>query len=412
MAGRLGGIGEAFADRNFRIYSVGSIVSWLSFFVQMVAMSWTTWSLTHSTAWLAIVAVLDMAPNVIFAPFGGALADRVDRFKMVLVAYSAAWLHVLALTVLAYAGALTILPLAVLSFLHGLIHAFSVPAAFGMMPRFIARERLSPAIAVSSAYTQFAIFAGPALAGWIILHYGVAAAYATNVVGYLVFFASVAFLRTPPAYAPPVASGRSILGDIADGLTYIVRHRGISALLALMLMGDAMSTAVYQMLPAIADKMLGGGVEAMTSLLSAAGLGATLSAFWLAHGGTARITATFVLWAFLAFAVAVAILMLTQHLVVAVAVMVAYGFAGEARRTGAVSLLQLSVSDSQRGRVMSTQFTLQRLAGGVGTALIGSTAERNGLRWPMMIAVAVALAAWGVAFRKRARIAEAFGAGG
>ena len=327
---------------------------------------------------------------------------------MVLIAYAAAWVHVLALTILAYAGALTIAPLAALSFLHGLIHAFSVPAAFGMMPRFIGRERLSSVIAVSSAYTQFAIFAGPAIAGWIILHYGVVAAYATNVVGYLVYFATVAFLRTPNGFVRPAPSGRSIVGDIADGMRYIAGHRGISALLLLMLMGDPMSTAVYQMLPAIADKMLGSGVQGMSSLLSAAGLGATFSALWLAHGGTTRVTSNFVLWAFLAFTLAVATLMLTEHILIAVAVMVAYGFAGEARRTGTVSLLQTSVSDAHRGRVMSTQFMLQRLAGGVGTVLIGSAAEQNGLRAPMLTAVALAFAGWCVAFANRNGIASAF----
>src|SRR5262249_23142354 len=67
----LGGIAEAFADANFRRYSVGSIVSWLSFFVQAVAIAWVTWSLTHSTKWLAIVALLDAAPMSVLAPLGG-----------------------------------------------------------------------------------------------------------------------------------------------------------------------------------------------------------------------------------------------------------------------------------------------------------------------------------------------------
>ena len=100
--------------------------------------------------------------------------------------------------------------------------------------------------------------------------------------------------------------------------------------------------------------------------------------------------------------------MLTEHIVIAVAVMVAYGFAGEARRTGTVSLLQTSVSDAHRGRVMSTQFMLQRLAGGVGTVLIGSAAEQNGLRAPMLTAVALAFAGWCVAFANRNGIASAF----
>jgi MFS family permease len=405
---RLGGVGDAFADRNFRIYSIGSILSWLSFYVQMVAISWTAWELTHSTTWLAIIAVLDIAPNLIFLPLGGVLADRVDRFRMVLTAYAAAWLHVLVLTILAYAGALTIMPLATLAFAHGLIHSFSIPAAYGMMPRFIARERLSSAIAVSSAYTQFAIFAGPALAGWIILHYGVAAAFATNVVGYLIFFASAAFLRTPESYVQPPASGRSVLGDIADGARYILSHRGVTALLLLMLMGDALSTAVYQMLPAIADRMLDRGVAGMSGLLSAAGFGATLAALWLAHGGAARAKADRVLWAFLALTLAAAVLMFAGNLPIAIAAMVAFGFAGETRSTGTVSILQTSVSDAQRGRVMSTQFMLKRMAGGAGTILIGAAAQRYGLRTPMLIAAGLAMAAWAIAFANRKPILAAF----
>ncbi len=405
----LGGIGEALADRNFRIYSVGSILSWLSFFVQMVAISWTTWELTHSTTWLAVIAALDIAPNLIFLPLGGVLADRFDRFRMVLVAYGAAWLHVLALTVFSYTGTLTIVVLAVLSFLHGLIHSFSIPAAYGMMPRFVARARLPSAIAVSSAYTQFAVFAGPALAGWIILHRGVTAAYATNVVGYMIYFVSVAFLRSPANYIPPAPSGRTMLGDMIDGVRYTMGHRGISALLLLMLMGDAMSTAVYQMLPAISARMLGSGVEGMSSLLSAAGLGATLSALWLAHGGAAGASANRVLWAFLVYTLAIAALMFAGNLLAAILIMVVFGFAGEARRTGTVSILQTAVDDAQRGRVMSTQFMFQRVAGGIGMVLIGSVAEGHGLRLPMLAAVALALAAWSVAFAYRKRLFSAFG---
>ena len=73
----LGGIAEAFADRNFRWYSLGSIISWLSFFVQAVAVSWTAWDLTHSTAWLAIVALADATANIVLMPIGGGLAEKL-----------------------------------------------------------------------------------------------------------------------------------------------------------------------------------------------------------------------------------------------------------------------------------------------------------------------------------------------
>lgn len=408
MKRALGGIGVAFTDRNFCIYSVGAIVSWQSFFIQLVAVSWTTWELTHSTTWLAIVAVLDIAPNIVFLPLGGVLADRYDRYRIVVITHVLGLLQALALALLAFSGHLTITALAILAFLHGLIHSFSVPGLFGMLPRFVARDRLSSAIAVSSAYTQLAIFAGPALAGWIILHQGVATAFAVNAFGYAVYLGSIGFLRTPPDFVPPPPTGKSIRGDLGDGLRYIAGHQGISALLILMLMGDALSAAMYQMLPAYADGILGMGVDGMSALLAAAGFGATLSALWLAQGGTARATPLRVLWAFLAFAIAVAVLMMTQSLIPALAAMVAYGIAGEIRRTATISLLQIAVDDTQRGRVMSTQFLLQRIAGGIGTVLIGLAAESDGLRRPMFLAACITIIAWTIAFKARHRIIAAF----
>ena len=407
-SGIFGGIGAAFADRNFRVYSVGGIVSWLSFFVQDVALAWVTWDLTHSTTWLAVIAILDIAPNLVLLPLGGVLADRYDRFRIVFITHVLAMFQAAALAALSYTGRLGIEALAILAFAHGTIHSFSVPGLFGMLPRYVARERLASAIAVNAAYTQFAVFAGPALAGWIILHYGSAVAFATNVFGYLVYLASILLLRTPRDFTRPAPSGDSVLGDLVDGLRYIRGHQGIRALLLLMLVGDALAAGLYEMLPAYSDTILGRGVGGMSTLLAAAGLGATFSALWLAHGGSARATPMRVLAAFLVLVLAIAALMVTQSLIVAVGLMLIWGAAGQIRRTGTVALLQISVDDGRRGRVMSTQFLLQRVAAGIGTIVIGATAEHGGLRAPMLIGAALAVAAWGYTFKSRVRIAAAF----
>jgi len=405
---RLGGIGDALADGNFRIYTIGSVTSWISFFVQVVAVSWTAWELTHSTTWLAIIALLDIAPNVLLVPLGSTLADRMDRFRIVVVSYVAALLQSLALAVLAYTGALTIWPLAILVFLHGAIHSFSVPASYGMLPRFVAREHLASAIAVNSAYTQVAIVAGPALAGWLILHHGVAIAFAANVVGYIVYLGSVLFLRTPADFKQPAKSGRSVLGDLADGARYIFGHQGISTLLILMLLGDVLSVSLYHMLPAFSAESLSLGVEGMTTILAVYGVGATLAALWLAHGGSARTTPIVVLRAFAIYACAIGGLVLAGNLWLAAGAALLWGIAGQIRSTGTVALLQTSVPDEQRGRVMGTEFLFSRIAGGIGTYLVGTIAEQHGLQLPMLIVVAVCLAGWGWAYARRARIGAAF----
>lgn len=408
MKSFFGGIAEAFEDKNFRLYSVGSIVSWLSFFVQAVAVSWTAWDLTHSTRWLAIVALMDAAPNIALMPLGGVLADRCDRFRMLLISYAVAMAQAAALAGLAFAGALTIELLSALAFVHGAAHAFSIPAQFGFMPRFIERRRLASAISVAAAYTQLGYFVGPALAGWVILHFGTAVAFASNVAGYGVYFASVALLRTPPGYQQPVASGKSFFADLIDGLRAIQAHCGIAALLTLMLFGDALAAAVRQMAPAFADKALGVGIEGYSTLLAAAGVGATIAALWLAQGGARRSAPATILSAFSGFLVATAALMLAPNLFFAALAMIAFGAFFEVCRTGALALLQLSVPDALRGRVMSTQFLLLRLAGAIGVAAIGAAADSVGLRGPVLCCAAIALIVWGLTVRRRKAIALSF----
>lgn len=408
MASKLGGIGEAFAERNFRIYSIGSITSWITYFVQAIAFSWATWEITHSTTWLAVVALLDVCGNVLFLPIGGVLADRHDRLRMLMTAYACDCLKTAVLAILAFTGELTLTALCVAAFLHGTIHSFSVPASYGLLPRFVSRERLSAAIGVNASYTQFAIFAGPAVAGWILVHWGTAVAFAFNVAGYLVYFASIAFLRTPPDFVQSRGPARSIRHDIAEGARYILGHRGLSALLLLVLVGDAVAGAVYQMMPAYADLVLGRGVGSVSLLYGAAGLGATAAALWLAHGGAARATPERVLWAYLGVGLAVLLLAGSGHVAIAVLAMLLFGFAGDTRRTATLSIMQLSIDDAQRGRVMSALFLMTRLAGGLGTIAVGSTAQYTGLRLPLSAAAAILVVVWFLMYRRRAAISTAF----
>ncbi|HWA47762.1 MAG TPA: MFS transporter [Dongiaceae bacterium] len=405
---RLGGIGEALADRNFRVYTVGSVISWVAFFMQVVAVSWTAWELTHSTTWLAVIAVLDIAPNILFVPLGSTLADRYDRFRIVVISYAFALLQAAALAALAYSGHLSIWPLAVLVFLHGTIHSFSVPAAYGMLPRFVAKERLASAIAVNSAYTQVAIVAGPILAGWLIAHQGAAFAFAVNAAGYVIYLISIAFLRTPAGYAAPMSKRGTMIGDFVDGLRYIAGHPGITTLLILMLLGDALSGALYQMLPAYSATSLGLGVGGMTTILAIFGAGATCAALWMAHGGMKRLAPPLLIGAFAACALAVGAVVLADRLWLAVGAALIWGAARQIHNTGTIALLQTSIDDSQRGRVMGTEFLLSRLSAGIGAYAIGATAERPGLQLPMLIAVGLCLIAWAYAFTRRKRIAAAF----
>lgn len=408
MAQRLGGIGDAFSDRNFRLYSVGSITSWITYFVQSITFSWVTWDVTQSTSWLAIVAAATTVTTILFLPLGGVLADRHDRFRIMVGAYGLDWLKSAVLAVLALTGQLSLPIICISAVAHGLIHSFSIPASYGLLPRFVAKDKLSAAIGVSAAYTQFAVFAGPAIAGWILVHWGAGPAFVTNVVGYFIFFCTTALLKTPADYVQGKSRQAGLKADFLEGVDYILTHRGLSTLLVLVLIGDAIAASVSAMMPAYTSSILELGAGTMATMFSAAGIGATIAALWLAYGGAGTATPSRVLWAVLGFAVAIYILAGSTALAIALVGMVLFGFFGETRRTGTVSLMQSRVNDAQRGRVMSTLFLFTQIAGAVGTLAVGIGANWTGLRLPLTLSAVTLTLVWLGVYRQRKAIVQAF----
>ena len=272
---------------------------------------------------------------------------------------------------------------------------------YGTLPRFVAREALPSAIAVSSSYTQLAVFAGPALAGWIIATQGTTAAFVVNAAGYFVLLISFLNLRTPADYRQPKPEARSIGQDILDGVRYLVADRTILSLLLLGLVTSSLVSGFYHLMPAYSEQVLGLGVVGLSTILACLGLGATGAAFWLAHGGTDAVRLERVLWAALVAMLALAAMVLTENLYLAAAIAVVVGFAAETRRTSTMALVQLNVEEGQRGRVMGTLFMFSQLAAGIGAYAIGSAAAGHGLQIPTLIGVAIGTVVWLVLYLRR-----------
>jgi MFS family permease len=398
---RFGGISEALADRNFRIYSVGSIGSWISFFVQLVAVAWLTWEITGSTSWLAGMALLDIVPNVVLMPLAGAFADRHDRHTILITTSGLLLIQAVAMAVLAWLSMLTIWPLAGLVLVHGILISFLVPAMYGTLPRFVGRAALSSAIAVSSAYTQFAVFVGPVIAGWIISNHGITMAFVVNALGYVALIIALMLLKTPPEYQRPTPSPRSIVGDIINGFSYIRNDETITWLLGILLVSNALSGGFIHMLPAYSDLILGLGVIGVSTILASRGIGATAAALWLAYSGAKAARIEWVQWASLTAILALVVLINTENIILASAIVGVMGFAGETRKTATMSIIQLSVEESQRGRIMGTLFMLSQLAAGIGVYLIGTLAAKFGLQPPFIVGVAIGVVIWMVLYVRR-----------
>ncbi len=372
--------------------------------MQLVAVSWLTWELTGSTLWLAVMALLDIVPGVILMPFTGVFADRYDRHRIMIWVCTLSLVQAALLVIFSWTEVLGISLLAAMVFIHSILIAFMVPAMYGVLPRFVARPVLASAIAVSSSYVQVAVFAGPALAGWIISAYGVSWAFFVNALGYLILTLAFVSLRTPPGYTQELPESGSVFKHIRDGATYLICDRRILTFLILGVTVNAITTGTFFMLPAYSELILNMGVEGMAIVLAVEGLGATAAALWMARGGAQLATHGRVMWSVPVAIIAAAALICTANLYAAVAIAVVLGIASEVRKTGTMTIVQLSVDENQRGRVMGTWYMFAQIAGGIGAYGIGQSAVAFGLKLPTVIFAGLCLAVWLVIYINRRRL--------
>jgi hypothetical protein len=124
--------------------------------------------------------------------------------------------------------------------IHGILLSFSVPAMYGMLPRFVCKECLSSAIAVKSDLHPTGCVRRAGIAGWIILSYGISWAFLINALGYLILIITMLFLKTLDKYVKPAPSDNTVYKDIVDGMNYIRRHRGLVSILILTIAAESL----------------------------------------------------------------------------------------------------------------------------------------------------------------------------
>ena len=173
---RFEGIVRALKNPNYGTYAAGNSVSLIGTWIQRIAVGWLAWELTGSGAWLGAVAFADLFPAVFIGPFGGAVADRLSRLRIITISQALAMVQAVALFWLTFSGAVTIEWLFALVLVNGFVMGFNQPSRLALVPSLVPREDLSTAVAINAIVFNLARFIGPAVAGLLIVSWGVAAA--------------------------------------------------------------------------------------------------------------------------------------------------------------------------------------------------------------------------------------------
>ena len=390
---------EALRTPNYAIYAAGNSISLIGFWMQRIAVGWLVWELTESGGWLGLLAFADLFPSVIIGPIGGAMADRVDRLKIIVYAQSLAMILALVMFVLLVLGLMDEYLLLLIIFLGGLAMGFNQPSRLSLVPTLVPRELIGNAVAINAIVFNLARFIGPALAGFMIVAWGVETALLANALTYIPLLFALAILRRRVNDDPVSRSGGqakkgTMMQEIKAGIGYAAGHPGIGPLLALLLTVSIGVRPFVELLPGFVADIFSRGADALATMTAVLGLGSIAAGLWMAGRPEAEGMTTKCLLATAVVCLTIFGFVATDNYYFALACMAVAGIAMTFSGVGAQVLLQTSIADEMRGRVLSLYGIIFRGGPAAGALAIGAASEFYGLRWPLAVGVGLSLLVW------------------
>ena len=287
-------------------------------------------------------------------PFGGALADRLDRRRLLTIGQSINMVLSFVLAVLTASGLMTVPLLVLIIGLNGAVIGINQPARLALISALVTREHLPTAVAINSLVFNLARFIGPAIAGLVILHFSIALVFLLNALSFISFLARLHRLDLPEIDREPAKGGRpSMLQAIGEGFRYVLGHPGIGPLLGLNATLAITARPYVELLPGFAGAVFDRGAGGLAMLSSAVGLGAIAAGLFLAQRGPRKGLAETAMLAALLIALSALALALSPTFWVALIAVTSGGFGMVVAGVGTQTLMQTSVDEAVRGRVLS-----------------------------------------------------------
>jgi len=361
---------------NYRRYIAGQSVSLIGTWMQMAAQSWLVLSLTGSATTLGVIVALQTLPVLLLGPYGGVVADRIDKRRLMVILQIAMGVQALILGLLTVYGSVRLWEIGALAALLGLNNAFENPARQAFMLEMVGGESLRNAVTLNSVLVNVARVIGPAVAGLLIATVGEGPCFLLNAASFVAVVASLVTLDRSAIHPSP-PSGREP-GQLREGLRYVRRTPELGVPLAMMALAGALAYEFQVTLPVMARQGLHVGATGFGFMTAAMGVGAVVGGLFVATKGRTGLP-TLVLAAS-AFGVVLLLAALAPNLPTELFALALAGGASISFMSTANSTLQLGAAPSMRGRVMSLWFVAFQGSTPIGGPIVGWVMAQAGAR--------------------------------
>jgi len=394
---------------NYRRYFTGQAISLIGTWMQTTAQAWLVLTLTNSATDLGLVVALQTLPVLLLGPYGGVIADRVDKRKLMIVLQSLMGVQALVLAVLTLTHTVTFIDVCILAVVLGLNNCFENPSRQAFVLEMVGAGDLRNAVSLNSTLVNAARAVGPAVAGLLIATVGTGWCFAINAVSFVaVVFSLVTMDRSQLQPAPPKARGK---GQLREGFRYVAHEPQLAIPLLMMGLVGMLAYEFQVTLPVMAKQVFHGGAEVYGVMTAAMGIGAVVGGLMTAARGKtglrAMVLASFVFGVVILFA-AVAPVLAIEFVALALV-----GYASVSFLSMGNSTLQLATDPQMRGRVMALWSVAFLGSTPIGGPAIGWVTEHAGARVGLGVGAASCLVAAGLGWlavrhlRSRARAGDA-----
>ena len=366
----------ALAVPNYRRYFIGQATSLIGTWMQMAAQSWLVLSLTGSATALGVIVALQTLPVLLLAPYGGVIADRVDKRRLMIVLQTAMGLQALTLGVLTITGEVRLWEIGVLAVVLGLNNAFENPARQSFVLEMVGEDTLRNAVSLNSVQVNVARAVGPAVAGVLIATVGLGECFLINAASFVAVVVSLVSMERSALHPTPPAPRAA--GQLRQGLRYAASTPEIAVPLLMMGLVGTLAYEFQVSLPVMARHALHAGAEGYGFMTSAMGLGAIVGGLVVAargHTGLRPVTIAAV-----AFGVALALAALAPSMPVELIALALVGGASVSFMSTGNSTLQLAADPAMRGRVMALWLVALQGSTPIGGPLVGAIITLAGAR--------------------------------
>ncbi|HTU86810.1 MAG TPA: MFS transporter [Solirubrobacteraceae bacterium] len=396
---------------NYRRYFFGQATSLIGTWMQMTAQSWLVFSITHSSTWLGVIVALQTLPVLVLGPYGGVIADRVDKRRVMIALQTAMGVQALILGLLTVTGNVHIWEIGLLAALLGFNNAFENPARQSFMLEMVGPEHLRNAVSLNSVLANTARVIGPAVAGILISTVGEGVCFLVNSASFIaVVFSLLTMDQAAINAIEPTPRAR---GQLREGLRYVRRTPELAVPLLMMAAVGCLAYEFQVSLPVMASRGLHVGATGYGFMTASMGVGAVLGGLLVAARG--KIGLRPLVLSASGFGLALALAAIAPSLPLEMLALAFVGWGSISFMSMGNSTLQLTAEPGMRGRVMSLWFVAFQGSTPIGGPtvgwLMGVAGARSGLGLAAVTCFVVALgglaALHAVPGRVRARMARA-----